>query len=89
MFNGFYCFKLSLIEYFRFNTTLQGIVLKLSCCKKKEETPEKIKLGENGTSEVNQTLMPKGKVDCNPMCKWRHVTWRIIYDVSFRYSNLL
>ena len=37
------------------------MVLKLSCCKKKEETPEKIKLGENGTSEVNQTLMPKGE----------------------------
>jgi len=59
-------FYIGYIMIMKFNTTLQGIVLKLSCCKKKEETPEKIKLGENGTSEVNQTLMPKGiKVDIN------------------------
>jgi len=59
-------FYIGYILIMKFNTTLQGIVLKLSCCKKKEETPEKIKLGENGTSEVNQTLMPKGiKVDIN------------------------
>lgn len=59
-------FYIGYILIMKFNTTLQGIVLKLSCCKKKEETPEKIKLGENGTSEVNQTLMPKAiKVDIN------------------------
>jgi len=59
-------FYIGYIIIMKFNTTLQGVVLKLSCCKKKEETPEKIKLGENGTSEVNQTLMPKGiKVDIN------------------------
>jgi K+-dependent Na+/Ca+ exchanger-like protein len=57
------CFYVGYIIIMKFNTQLQGLILKLQCCKKGEKSKsEKINLGEQsngGAPDVTSSLMPK------------------------------